>query len=233
MNDHLKFEGFPEQTSRFFADLEKHNEKKWFEQHREQYENHVLIPARAFVYEMGEKLKKLAPGIHADPRVDKSIFRIFRDTRFSKNKKPFKTHLGIWFWDGDRGRMECSGYYFQLDKSQFWFGAGMYLFPRDLMGVYREAVADDKLGPKLTRIIKKALKAGPYELGGSHYKRVPRGYDPDHKRADLLKHNTLHLGLSMETPKVVRSRRLIDFCYNHSRTLTPLHRWLTSVMRQP
>ena len=83
-----------------------------------------MTPARLFVGEMGARLKKLSPGVQADPRVDKSIFRIFRDTRFSRDKTPYKTHLGIWFWEGDGPRMECSGFYFHLDPPKLMNGSG-------------------------------------------------------------------------------------------------------------
>ncbi len=231
MNTTYKFTGFPKQALKFYSELEKNNEKRWFEAHGEGYENYVMTPARAFVFEMGERLKKIAPGIHAEPRVDKSIFRIYRDIRFSKSKQPFKTHLGVWFWDGTRPRMDCSGFYFQLEPRQIFIGAGLYRFPNDLLAVYRKAVVDDKLGPKLTRAINKVLKSGRYEMGGSHYKRVPRGFDPDHKRAELLKHNTLYVGLNAPVPKEVHSRALLDYCFEHCKNVAPVHRWLQEVMR--
>ena len=86
MADNNNFRGFPKECVQFFTELEKNNNKHWFETHRKDYEEYVLNPARQFVLTMGERLKKISPGIVADPRIDKSIFRIYRDTRFSKNK---------------------------------------------------------------------------------------------------------------------------------------------------
>ena len=100
MADKPSFNGFPKEGLKFLANLKKNNTKLWFEQHREDYNEFVLGPARDFVVAMGDKLKKISPKIIADPRIDKSIFRIYRDTRFSKDKSPYKTNIGIYFWEG-------------------------------------------------------------------------------------------------------------------------------------
>jgi len=79
---------------------------------------------------MGEKLRPLCPGINAIPKVNKSLFRINRDTRFAKDKSPYKTNLGILFWEGQGKRMESSGFYFHLEENLLMIGCGMYKFPK-------------------------------------------------------------------------------------------------------
>ena len=106
------FKGFPRELVRFFNGLRKNNTKEWFQDHKQDYEDHVKQPSMEFVMAMGEKLKTVAPKIHAIPKVNQSLFRLNRDTRFSKDKRPYKANLGIWFWEGDRKRMECPGFYF-------------------------------------------------------------------------------------------------------------------------
>ena len=106
-----KFSGFPREYFSFFNQLKKNNSKEWFEKHRGDYDEFVLHPAREFVIEMGKKLRKIAPGVNAIPKVNQSLFKINRDVRFSKDKSPYKTYMGIWLWEGDRKRMECSGFY--------------------------------------------------------------------------------------------------------------------------
>jgi uncharacterized protein (TIGR02453 family) len=96
------FNGFPKECIEFFRDLEKNNDKRWFEQHKEQYEKQVQTPSRYFVVDLGRKLQKIAPNVVADPRVNRSLFKIHRDTRFSPDKTPFKTNLGLWLWEGER-----------------------------------------------------------------------------------------------------------------------------------
>ncbi|MEE8298440.1 MAG: TIGR02453 family protein, partial [Thermodesulfobacteriota bacterium] len=105
MNKKQGFHGFTKATFKFFKDLEKSNTKKWFEENRKIYEKNVLEPAQEFVMEMGERLKSISPKIVAIPKTDKSIFRIYRDMRFSKDKTPYKTHLGIFFWEGPKKKL--------------------------------------------------------------------------------------------------------------------------------
>jgi uncharacterized protein (TIGR02453 family) len=152
------FPGFPRECPAFFKGLERNNNKVWFEQHRHEFDDHVMEPARTFVVEMGARLRRIVPAVHADPRVDRSIFRIFRDTRFSPDKTPYKTHLGLWFWEGDGPRMECSGFYFHLEPKNVFVGVGIYMFPKGFLDAYREAVVDARHGKALRRAVQ-ALQA--------------------------------------------------------------------------
>ena len=104
-----KFSGFPRQYFTFFNQLKKNNTRDWFEKHRSDYDEFVLHPAREFVTEMGKKLRQIAPGVNAIPKINQSLFKINRDVRFSKDKSPYKTYMGIWLWEGNRKRMESSG----------------------------------------------------------------------------------------------------------------------------
>jgi len=220
------FGGFPKGAVGFFRGLARHNDKQWFDEHRADYDDCVLDPARGFVTAMGAALCKVSPGVQADPRVNGSIFRINRDTRFSKDKTPYKTHLGVFFWEGKRPRMECPGFYFHLEPPNLMIGAGLYHFPKDLLGPYREAVADEKRGAALARAIKTVQAKGPYTLGGQHYKKVPRGFAADHPRADLLRHGGLYIGLQQKIPAELQSPKLIDWCLARYRHMAPVHRWL-------
>jgi uncharacterized protein (TIGR02453 family) len=119
------FNGFSKELPKFFQNLKKNNTKPWFEKHRNEYEEFVLGPAREFVVEMGTRLRKIAPEINAIPKINQSLFKINRDVRFSKDKSPYKTSMGIWFWEGRRKRMECSGFYFHLEDQRMFFGMGI------------------------------------------------------------------------------------------------------------
>lgn len=220
-----EFKGFSKKTLSFFRRLKTNNSKGWFDEHRAEYDEHVLNPSRAFVLTMGDLLHPIAPGIHADPRVNRSLFRINRDTRFSKNKSPYKTNMGLWFWDGTGRRMECSGFYFHLEANKLMLGTGIYMFSKPQLEEYRRSVDDSKLGAALTRAITSLQKAGDYGIGGEHYKRVPQGYDPNHKRADLLKHKGIYAGIEMKVPEAFFTAGLTDFCVKHYKAMAPLHRW--------
>jgi uncharacterized protein (TIGR02453 family) len=107
------FAGFGKDTIRFLSGLSANNKAEWFNAHRADYEAHYIEPAKDFVVAVADPLAKLAPGIHAEPKVNGSIFRINRDIRFSKDKTPYKDHLDLWFWQGER-KAAISGFFFPL-----------------------------------------------------------------------------------------------------------------------
>mgnify|MGYP000924420434 CR=1 FL=1 len=226
------FQGFPPETLKFYKNLMKNNNKQWFASHKGDFDSQVMDPARKFVIAMGERLARLSPGIIADPRTDRSIFRIFRDTRFSRDKTPYKTNLALWFWEGERPRMECSGYYFHLEPSMLMLGAGVYMFPKDLLKVYRESVADEKHGAELEKALKAIARKGGYLPGGEQYKTVPRGYDPNHPRAELLKYGGLYTGIELPVPPELHTSKLVEFCFNHYKNMAALHTWLLAMTRR-
>lgn len=221
-----RFKGFSKKTFDFLSELEENNNREWFESNRDVFEGCVLGPAQDFVVEMGERLKTLSPTVAAVPLIDKSIFRIYRDTRFSSDKTPYKTHLGILFWDGLRKKLENPNYYVQLNKSSIFVGAGEYLFPADLIRAYRDSVVHPRRGPELKKILDGIVANPSYKIGGRHYKRVPRGYDPEHPNAELLHHNGLYAYSESALPEDIYSRRFIDYCFDIFRDMYPLQRWL-------
>ncbi len=226
MSDANGFTGFPKEAVRFFTALRKNNNRDWFAANKETYERGVIAPAKLFITAMGERLRALAPGIVAVPAVNKSIFRIYRDTRFSLDPTPYKTNLGIYFWDAGRPKMEATGFYFQLEPPDIYLGAGMYMIPDSLLGRYRKAVVDPKAGPELRKIVA-AVRALPgYEVEGERYKRVPAGFDAAHPNAELLKHKGLWAGFGAKVPEELFSARLVDYCFERFEPVAPLHRWL-------
>lgn len=226
MSDVPAFAGFTKATVRFYADLGRNNTKAWFEAHRAVYDGQVLAPAKLFVTALGARLKTIVPGIVAVPAVNKSIFRIHRDTRFSLDPAPYKTNLGIYFWDGARSRMESAGFYVGLEPPDIMLGGGMYMIPDALLGRFRKDATDPKRGAELSRIVA-ALRAIPgCTVEGSHYKRVPAGFDPGHRNADLLKHKGLYAGFEAKVPPAFTGPEFVDYCFERFRPVVPLHRWL-------
>ena len=234
MSQAASFSGFSKETLVFYSELGKHNTKEWFDDHKKNFENFVMGPARAFVVDMGERLREIAPGVISDPRVNKSLFRINRDTRFSKDKTPYKTHLAVWFWEGAKKRMECSGFYFHLEPDRMMIGAGIYLFEKNVLEEYRRSVVHPVHGPKLVQAIE-ALEGKVKGDGGcglypgERYKRVPRGYDPDHERAELLLNKGLVAGDDGRIPPELYSSALLDYCMARYEKMLPLHRWLVEM----
>ena len=219
------FNGFPGELKQFFEQLKNNNNKAWFDDHRQDYASYVLEPARLFVEALGLRLQRIAPDIRAIPKVNQSLFRINRDIRFSADKRPYKTHLGLWFWEGARKRMECSGFYFHVEDNKLMLGTGMHVFPRGLLQVYREAVVDKKSGPRLVKSIGQVSARG-YSIGGKHYKRTPRGYDPDHPRADLLLYSGMFATTELQITDASGNPDIVDVAFNHYNNMLPLHDWL-------
>lgn len=220
-----QFKGFPKGIVNYFDQLSHNNNKEWFDENRSDYDNLVLEPAKHFIVEMGEKLKTIVPNIKAIPQVNKSLFRLNKDVRFSKDKTPYKTHLGIWFWEGEKKRMECPGFYFHLEPGKLMLGVGMHIFPKEIMTPYRESVVHDKYGKELKSAVDQVLKSG-YLIGTKHYKRVPQGFDANHPNVDLLLHNGLTAMTESDIPDVIFNEGIIDHCLNHYKAMSPIHKWL-------
>lgn len=222
------FNGFPRECVKFFEGLAKNNDKVWFEKYKADFEDCVMAPARSFVAAMGERLSEIAPDVVADPRVNKSIFRIYRDTRFSKDKSPYKTHLGLWFWEGAGPRMENSGFYFHLEPPGLFLGVGVYIFPKHLLEEYRKSVVRPVHGPALVKGLGEVSRKG-YEIGKKRYKRTPKGYDPGHENAELLLNDGLHASIETPVPNEFYEPGIIEYCFNRFKDMLPLHHWLVEM----
>lgn len=216
---------FPQSTIKFLNALSKNNNKEWFEKNRVRYDFELLQPAVQFVIDLGEKLSELFPNINAIPKIDKSIFRLYRDVRFSKNKAPFKTNLGLYFWEGSGKKMECSGLYFHIEPKLFFLGAGMYMFTKDQLKKYRELVSDPAKGKELSDIVNKLLKSKKYQLGGKTYKKTPRGFDPNYKYNELLLHSGFYIYYESKNFTELTKKDPVINSYRIFKEMLPLHKW--------
>jgi uncharacterized protein (TIGR02453 family) len=228
------FEGFPEQGIRFLTELDRNNDRDWFQAHKDEYQQYVLAPTRDFVFALGERLREISPGIRYDTRASGgSILRIHRDLRFSKDKTPYNPNVRVGFWEGAGKRMENPSFLVRVQPDGVSLYAGIHVFPKPMLKAYREAVIDETLGSELESAMAAVRAAGAYTLGGEHYKRVPRGYDADHPRADLLRYNGLwaHTAQALDAD-LITTPKLLDACLEHCRNMAPLHRWLVTVQHQ-
>jgi uncharacterized protein (TIGR02453 family) len=220
----VSFDGFPHGAPRFLRDLGENNTREWFQAHREEYETLLLEPASDFVVAMGEELRAIGADVNADPRVNGSIFRINCDTRFSKDKRPSKDHLDLWFWEGEGPSRRRPGYWFRLTAQRLLLGAGKHHFGAGLPE-YRDAVADPERGEALRRAVEEVRAAG-YEVGGRHYKRVPAGYDVPPEREELLLHDGLYAYADLAVPADAHTGAFPGFCAERWRALKPVQDWL-------
>lgn len=219
------FQGFPADAINFLTALRMNNNKAWFVEHKQDYDLHIMQPARDFVVAMGKRLGELSPGVIADPRVNKSIFRIYRDVRFSHDKTPYKTHLALLFWAGEGAKLENPGYYFHLEAENLMLGGGIYQFSKPMLKAYRNAVVNPVLGPALYQLMAD-LKEKGYDVGSQTYKRVPRDYDPNHPYADLLRYSGFTMGIDLGLHPTLHTPALVDTCIEIYRDAKPMINWL-------
>src|SRR5919206_86901 len=123
------FAGFPSEGLELLAGLAANNTRGYFDAHSDVYESALLAPAKAFVVALGEQLQaRVSPGLRAEPRINGSILRINRDTRFTTDKRPYKEHLDLWFWEGEGPSREHPGYFIRVRPETVALGAGMHRF---------------------------------------------------------------------------------------------------------
>lgn len=224
---------FTKRSLTFFRQLARNNEKAWFEAHRDEYENEVRAPMRELIEELDVRFARFAPEIGGDPK--RSMFRINRDVRFSKDKSPYKTHAAAWFHHRNAARSVGSeadagsaGYYFHLEPGgRSMLGAGLWRPPRPQLNKLREAIADD---PKALDRIARSL---PTRFGGledeAALKRMPRGYAEDHPAAKWLKYQSFTTGRTL-TDAQVTSKSLADLLAKEFAAVLPLVRWLNETL---
>jgi len=228
----MDFNGFPSEGLAFLQELEAHNEKPWFDANKNRYQEQLLRPAQAFVLAVGKRLQAIAPAVQYDTRTNGSgtLMRIHRDTRFSQDKTPYKTHVDGLFWEGEGKKTERPAFGFRLTTDGMGLMAGIFGFPQPALAAYRRAVQDDRPGQELVEIIARLAAAG-YEVAGEHYKRVPAGLDPGHPRADLLRHDGLYAFPPAGFGRAaVSSPSLVDACMAHFQAMAPLQRWLVRAL---
>lgn len=202
--------GFPKETVTFLKGLGANNTKSWFDAHRADYETAYIGPAKVFIEAVAEPLRTLAPDIHAEPRVNGSIFRINRDIRFSKDKTPYKNHLDLWFWSGER-KTAVSSFFFRLTAARLILGAGNHGFDRERQEAFRKAVAG-KLGIALGDVVR-TLEADSFAVGGAHYAHLPRGFEADSAEIErLLRFNALWATRETPHPPALHRADFVDHC---------------------
>jgi uncharacterized protein (TIGR02453 family) len=227
------FLGFPIAGLEFLHQLKLNNSREWFLEHKKEYVELLLNPSQLFVASLGDRLKKLSPGIQYDLRTNGSgsILRINRDIRFSKDKNPYHSYMRIVFWEGNLKKMENSGIYIGIEYDGAQIYVGQHGFDSSHLKTFRSAVVDENLGANLENKIRLIQKKGDYEIGGEHYKRIPSGFDKDHPRANYLKYNSFYSKSKIIEPAIIQSPAFIEKCFTEITNMYPLHSWLVSTWK--
>lgn len=170
----------------YLNDLARNNDRQWFTDHKDRYEEYVKDAGLQFIRDFEPYLHEISPHFVADDRtVGGSLFRIYRDIRFSKDKTPYKTHLGIQFRHEAAGDVHAPGFYLHLDPTGSFAGVGIWRPDGRAALAIREAIVDR---PKdWVSALNDPDFASTYRLDGDSLKRPPRGFPPDHELIDDLK----------------------------------------------
>jgi uncharacterized protein (TIGR02453 family) len=225
------FIGFPPEGLQFLRDLGANNNKAWFEAHKHIYLHSLQAPAVALVAELGARLQAHFPEVNYDTRTNGSgsLMRIYRDTRFSADKAPYKTNIAMMFRSGQGGKMTVPGFGLQLTPEKVELVAGSFSFPPPALAAFRDAVLDDELGTQLEQAAAQVRTAGDYPISGDCYKRVPAGLPAEHPRAEWLKYRGLHIFAPEISLEVAQTPALVDTALAHFLAMAPLQRWLVRV----
>jgi uncharacterized protein (TIGR02453 family) len=209
--EHMAFSGWPEEALEFYDGLAADNTKTYWTKHKAVYTDQILAP-------MTELTEELAAEF-GEPK----IFRPYRDIRFSKDKTPYKTHIGAVV--GETG-------YVQLSAEGLGAGAGMWEMNPEQLGRYRAAVASDRLGPELEQIAARLEKAGITVHGHGVLKTAPRGYPADHPRIALLRYKGITAWRQWPAGAWLESAQARDHVSSFLRTTRPLCSWLADNVRR-
>lgn len=231
MNEH-DFHGFTPDTFAFLRELRTNNNRDWFQSRKPRYESEVLAPAVALVSAVGERLRAEYQHVRYDTRTNGSgsLMRIYRDTRFSADKSPYKTQIAMMFTSGTGKKTESPGFGLQLSASGVELMAGMFRFAKDALSRYRTAVDEQSSGEQLVRACADLDTEGGYTLEGATYKRVPRGFDPNHPRADLLRHSGLYATAPPLPVDTALTGDLPEAVLARFRHMAPIEEWLVEHM---
>jgi uncharacterized protein (TIGR02453 family) len=223
-----KLPQFPAAGLSFLRKLKRNNRREWFLQHKETYEETVHQPMIALVNALAPEFARFAPEIAANPKV--SLYRIYRDTRFSKDKSPYKTHTAAGFSHRGLGKNEGAGFYLHITPSEFLIGGGLYRpDPEDLAAVRHHIALHYK---RLTSIVNaRAFRRLFGGISGEQLVRVPRGFPADHPAADYLRHRQF-LASRLMPSEIVTTPQFGGIVLETFRALHPFLRFLNEPIVQ-
>ena len=219
---------FDEQTLEFLRELAAHNERPWFEANKHRYETHVMAPALAFIDAMAPRLAKISRHFVASgKRVGGSLMRVYRDTRFARDKTPYKTNVGIQFRH-ERGRdVHAPGFYLHIEPGACFLGAGIWHpEPGALAAIRAEIVEQPKLWQR-ARDDQRFRKH--FELGGERLAKSPRGYPADAPHADDLRRKDFIASCELAEAQTLRPQFVDDVAARFA-SATPLMAFLCGAL---
>lgn len=218
-----RFTAFDPKALAFLRALKRNNDREWFRARKDRYETLLRQPMIALVNRIGEDLRAFAPHLVADPKT--SIYRIYRDTRFSGDKTPLKTHVAANFPTRGLHKHQGAGLYLEVASGWVWVGGGMYMPDTSQLQAVREHIAAHHR--RLHSIVESpGFRRAVGELRGEKLSRVPRGFTADHPAAEFLKHRQFLAGTEFPA-EFATSPRFYQGVLNVFRQIAPLTRFLS------
>ena len=225
------FPGFPPGFFKFYKELIKNNERDWFNANKDRYLDDVVAPSLEFIAAIEPKLRKVSPHFLAIAKRSRgSLMRIYRDTRFAKNKQPYKTNLGIQFRHEMGKDVHAPGFYFHYSPQESFIGGGMWRPDRDPLKQIRNTIVEYDDRWKRVKANKKFKEF--FELSGDSLKRPPRGFDPDHKLIEDLKRKNFIAFCPLQN-SALKSPEIVDITIDRCRRVMPLMRFLCDSLHIP
>lgn len=219
---------FSADALRFLRALKRNNRREWFNAHRDEYEVHVRQTMISIVERLADDLRDFAPEIVASPKT--SMYRIYRDVRFSANKAPYKTHVAASFPTRGLARHEGAGLYFHVSPDEVWIGGGMYAPQTSQLHAVREHIASNFT--RLRAIVEApAFRRAVGSLEGERLRRVPRGFPADHEASEYLKFRQFLAGRDLP-PAAATGPRFYATIVGVFRHVAPLTRFLNEPLLQ-
>ncbi len=223
------FPGFPKELFEFLSDLSKNNNREWFNANKDRYRSNVVAPVCEFITTIQPALNKISEYYTADPRPNGgSMFRIYKDTRFSKDKRPYKDHVGCHFRHLAGKDAHAPGFYLHLAPDVVFFGAGIWKAPNPELNKIRTAIVRNS--EQWGKVIKnRALVKRFGGVDGDGLKRPPKGFDPDHPHIVDLKRKTFFV-LQTVKPTLALKPEFIKEVRKAFSATSPLVKFITEAL---
>jgi uncharacterized protein (TIGR02453 family) len=217
------FEGFPKEGMKFLTRLKKNNNRPWFQKHKNEYEEHVKFPMQCLIATLAQKMIDEAPEMEFNPR--RSIFRIYRDVRFSNNKAPYKTNIAASFdLRGKKSPTETPGLYIGIEPGEIFIGGGLYMPTGEQVKAIRHSIAT-RPQEFLAVVEEKLFKKEFGGIEGECLKKAPLGYAPDHPMITYLRHKQYYVG-KVYGDAICLKPNFVDLVVHVFTVTMPLVRWL-------
>lgn len=219
---------FDRDTWTFLDALARDNTKATFDAHRDTYQEQVVAPSAAFVEAMATLLpERVQPDLRAEAKVGRSLFRINRDTRFAKDKTPYKTYLDFMFWIGDGPPREQPACIVRLTSTEVLLGAGRMALRASALDRYRTRLDNADDGATIEGIVAE-LHAKGASLSDPDRAKPPRPYPVDHPNAELLRRDGFHLSTTHAHPPSIDNGRFPAWCATRLAPYRELLGWLAA-----